>query len=69
MDEQKPDDSAGLSMKKLAAPLWVLGGFLLMLPSMLGHGRTELVPIGIVFLVVGITTSMKDRESRDSSNL
>ena len=68
MDGQKPDGNAGLSIKKLAAPLWVLGGFLLMLPSMLGNGRTELVPIGIVFLIVGISTSMKNRESTGPSD-
>jgi len=63
MDVQKPDGRTNLRLKNLAAPLWVLGGVLFMLPSVLGNGRTELIPIGIVFLVVGISTSMKDRAS------
>ncbi len=62
------DFGAKPTMKKYTAHLWVLAGFLFMLPSILGNGRTELVPIGIVFLVVGITSRPKDSkpESTDS---
>ncbi len=49
-------------LKKYAPQLWILGGFLLMLPSILGNDRTELVPIGIVFMVIGITSIKKKAE-------
>jgi hypothetical protein len=37
-----------------------------MLPSILGNGRTELIPIGIVFLVVGITSRSKESNSENT---
>jgi|GEM_PF-3308882 len=33
-----------------------------MLPSIFGNDRTELIPIGIVFIVVGIATKTKNTE-------
>ena len=52
-------------MSKYTPQLWILGGVLLMLPSIFGNDRTELIPIGIVFIIVGISTKLK---SKDSSN-
>jgi len=49
-------------MAKYAPALWILGGLLLMLPSILGNERPELVPIGIIFMVVGIATKNKNTE-------
>ncbi|MFT6680857.1 MAG: hypothetical protein ACJAQ8_001162 [Haliea salexigens] len=53
-------------MNKYAPALWILGGVLLMLPSILGNDRTELIPIGIVFMVIGIASKKKNAESSDS---
>ncbi|MFT7472670.1 MAG: hypothetical protein ACI8XU_002573 [Kiritimatiellia bacterium] len=39
-----------------------------MLPSILGNDRSELIPIGIVFMVVGITSKKKKADSIDSEN-
>ena len=33
-----------------------------MLPSILGNDRTELVPVGIVFMVIGIASIKKKPE-------
>jgi len=49
-------------VKKYVPHLWILGGFLLMLPSILGRDRAELVPIGIVFMVIGIASIKKEPE-------
>jgi len=46
-------------LSKYATPLWLLGGILLMLPGILGNDRTELVSIGIVFIVIGIATRIR----------
>ena len=43
-------------MNKSIPTLWIVGGVLFMLPSLLGNDRAELVPIGIVFIIVGIAT-------------
>lgn len=51
-----------MAMAKYAPALWILGGLLLMLPSILGNERPELVPIGIIFMVVGIATKNKNTE-------
>lgn len=32
-----------------------------MLPSILGNDRTELIPVGIVFIIVGIASRKKDK--------
>ena len=52
-------------MKKHTSLLWVLGGVLLMLPSIFGNDRSELIPIGIVFIVVGIASKAKSDDSTD----
>lgn len=49
-------------MAKYAPTLWILGGLLLMLPSILGKDGPGLVPIGIVFIVIGIATKKKNAE-------
>lgn len=55
-------------MNKHVPTLWILGGVLLMLPSILGNDRSELIPIGIVFMVIGIASKKKNSESDDSKN-
>ncbi len=47
-------------MNKYVPFLWILGGVLLMLPSILGNDRSELIPVGIVFIVIGIASKKKD---------
>jgi len=47
-------------LKKYVPQLWILGGFLMILPSILGNDRAELIPIGIVFMVIGII-SIKEK--------
>lgn len=39
-----------------------------MLPSILGNGRVELVPVGIVFLTVGIALRQKDDDAKSTEN-
>ena len=51
------------TMSKYTPQLWILGGVLLMLPSIFGNDRSELIPIGIVFIVVGITTKARSKDS------
>jgi hypothetical protein len=46
-------------LNKYVPALWILGGVLLMLLSIIGNDRSELIPIGIVFMVVGITSNKK----------
>jgi len=46
-------------LKKYAPTLWIVGGMLLMLPSLVGNGRSELIPVGIVFVIIGISQKMK----------
>ena len=55
-------------MNKYVPVLWILGGVLLMLPSILGNDRSELIPIGIVFIVVGIASKKKSTKSIDSES-
>ena len=55
-------------MNKYVPTLWILGGVLLMLPSILGNDRSELIPIGIVFMVIGIASKKKNAESIDSKS-
>ena len=50
---------AGMVLTRYVPQLWILGGILLMLPSILGDGRAGLVPIGIVFIVIGIASRKK----------
>lgn len=39
------------------ALLWIAGGILLILPSLLGDGRSGLVPVGIAFIVIGVASA------------
>jgi len=39
-----------------------------MLPSILGNDRSELIPIGIVFIVVGVTSKNKLLKSDNLEN-
>ena len=50
-------------LSKYTPLLWILGGVLLMLPSIFGNDRSELVPIGIVFIIIGITLKAKSKDS------
>jgi len=40
----------------------------MMLPSILGNDRSELIPIGIVFIVVGVASKNKILKSNASEN-
>ncbi|MGJ8687942.1 MAG: hypothetical protein ACSHXZ_00350 [Gammaproteobacteria bacterium] len=46
-------------LNKYAPTLWIVGGILLMLPSIFGNDRSGLIPVGIVFIVIGIATKVK----------
>ncbi len=48
-------------MTKYAPALWIVAGLLFMLPSILGNGREELIPIGIAFFAIGIATRQKHK--------
>ena len=50
-------------LKKYTTHLWVIAGFLFFLPGMLGHDRDELIPLGIVFIVIGIASKLKESKS------
>lgn len=43
-------------MKMLAPLLWTVAGILMMIPSVFGDDDGNLVPIGIMFIVIGITS-------------
>ena len=51
-------------MKKYTASLLIVAGILFMLVSILGDGKTELVPIGIMFFVIGVATRQKNKASQ-----
>ncbi len=61
-------DGAKSFSQKYAGPLWIVAGAMFVFSGVFGNGEHEHFAIGMMFIILGIVFSNRERKLKDANN-